>query len=49
MKTQEMSEKAKILWLKNTFGLSRAEWIRMVQGAEGNFDGFGMATDSGNQ
>jgi len=43
MKMQEVREKAKILGLKNTFGLSKAELTRMVQRAEGNFDCFGMA------
>jgi hypothetical protein len=45
MKMQEVREKAKILGLKNTFGLSKAELTRMVQRAEGNFDCFGMAMD----
>jgi hypothetical protein len=43
MKIQEIRAKAKALQLKNTFGLSKAELIRRVQKAEGNFDCFGTA------
>jgi hypothetical protein len=35
--------------LKNTFGLSKAELIRRIQKAEGNFDCFGTAKDSCDQ
>jgi hypothetical protein len=45
MKIQEVRTKAKALGLKNTFGLSKAELIRRVQKAEGNFDCFGMVMD----
>jgi hypothetical protein len=45
MKMQEVREKAKVLELKNTFGLSKAELIRRIQKAEGNFDCFGTAKD----
>ncbi len=45
MKMQEVREKAKVLGLKNTFGLSKSELIRRVQKAEGNFDCFGTAKD----
>ena len=45
MKIQEVRAKAKALGLKNTFGLSKAELIRMVQKAEGYFDFFGTAKD----
>jgi hypothetical protein len=45
MKIQEVRAKAKALGLENTFGLSKAELIRMVQKAEGNFDCFGTAKD----
>lgn len=43
MKIQEIRAKAKDLGLKNTFGLSKAELIRKIQKAEGNFDCFGTA------
>ncbi len=43
MKIQEIRAKAKALRLKNTFGLSKAELIRRIQKAEGNFDCFGTA------
>jgi hypothetical protein len=43
MKIQEIRAKAKALRLKNTFGLSKAELIRKIQKAEGNFDCFGTA------
>ena len=43
MKIQEIRAKAKVLQLKNTFGLSKAELIRRIQKAEGNFDCFGTA------
>jgi len=45
MKIQEVRTKAKTLGLKNTFGLSKAELIRRVQRAEGNFDCFGTVKD----
>ena len=45
MKMQEVRAKAKTLGLKETFGLSKAELIRRIQKAEGNFDCFGRATD----
>ncbi len=45
MKMQEVRAKAKALGLKNTFGLSKAELIRRIQKAEGNFDCFGTAKD----
>jgi hypothetical protein len=45
MKMQEVREKAKVLGLKKTFGLSKAELIRQIQMAEGNFDCFGTAKD----
>ncbi len=45
MKMQEVREKAKALGLKKTFGLSKAELIRQIQKAEGNFDCFGTAED----
>jgi hypothetical protein len=45
MKMQEVKEKAKALGLKKTFGLSKAELIRQIQRAEGNFDCFGTAKD----
>ena len=44
MKMQEVRERAKVLGIKNTFGLSKAELIRRIQKAEGNFDCFGTAT-----
>jgi hypothetical protein len=43
MKMGEVREKAKALGLKKTFGLSKAELIRRIQRAEGNFDCFGTA------
>jgi len=42
---QAVRAKAKALGLKNIFGLSRAELIRRIQKAEGNFDCFGTAID----
>ena len=45
MKMKDVRERAKALGLKNTFGLSKAELIRRIQKAEGNFDCFGTATD----
>lgn len=45
MKIQEVRAKAKVLGLKNTFGLSKAELIRRIQKAEGNFDCFGRVKD----
>jgi hypothetical protein len=43
VKIQEIRAKAKALQVKNTFGLSKAELIRRIQRAEGNFDCFGTA------
>ncbi len=45
MKIREVRAKAKALGLKNTFGLTKAELIRRIQKAEGNFDCFGTAKD----
>ncbi len=45
MKMQEIREKARTLGLRNTFGLSKAELIKRIQRAEGNFDCFGTAKD----
>jgi len=45
MKMQEVREKAKALGMEKTFGLSKAELIRKIQKAEGNFDCFGTAGD----
>jgi len=45
MKIQDVRARAKELGLKGTFGLSKAELIRRIQRAEGNFDCFGTATD----
>ena len=45
MKIQEVRARVKELGLKGTFGLSKAELIRRIQRAEGNFDCFGTATD----
>jgi hypothetical protein len=45
MKMEEIRSKAKALGLRNTFGLSKAELIRRIQRAEGNFDCFGTAKD----
>jgi hypothetical protein len=45
MKMQGVRAKAKALGLKDTFGLSKAELIRRIQRAEGNFDCFGTAKD----
>ena len=45
MKMKEVRAMAKFWGLKDTFGLSKAELIRMIQLAEGNFDCFGRATD----
>jgi len=42
---QAVRAKAKALGLKNIFGLSKAELIRRIQKAEGNFDCFGTAID----
>jgi len=42
---QEIRERAKALGLKDTFGSSKADLIRRIQHAEGNFDCFGTATD----
>jgi hypothetical protein len=39
----------KSLRLKNTFEISKAELIRGVQRAEGNFDGLGTAQESCDQ
>jgi len=49
MKMEEIRSKAKVLGLKNTFGLSKVELIRRIQKAEGNFDCFGTAKDSCDQ
>ncbi len=43
MKIQEIRARAKALRLEDTFGLSKAELIRRIQKAEGNFDCFGTA------
>jgi hypothetical protein len=43
MKMEDLRQKAKTLGLKKTFGLSKAELIRQMQRAEGNFDCFGTA------
>jgi hypothetical protein len=45
MKMEEVRTKANALGLKKTFGLSKAELIRRVQKAEGNFDCYGTAKD----
>jgi len=45
MKMREIRAMAKFWGLKDTFGLSKAELIRRIQVAEGNFDCFGTATD----
>ncbi len=45
MKMKEVRDKAKTLGLKGTFGLSKAELIRRIQKAEGNFDCFGTTAD----
>lgn len=45
MKMQEVRQKAKELGLKDTFGLTKAELIKKIQRAEGNFDCFGTAKD----
>ena len=45
MKMGEVREKAKALGLRNTFGLSKADLIRRIQKAEGNFDCFGAGKD----
>ena len=45
MKIQEIRAEAKALQLKSTFGLSKAELIRRIQKAEGNFDCFGTAKE----
>ncbi len=42
---EEVRAKAKALGLRTTFGLSKAELIRRIQRAEGNFDCFGSAKD----
>ena len=44
MKIQEVRARAKRLGMKGTFGLSKAELIRRIQRAEGNFDCFGSAS-----
>ncbi len=43
MKMEEVRAKANALGLKKTFGLTKAELIRRVQKAEGNFDCYGTA------
>lgn len=45
MKMQDIRKKAKELGIKNIFGLSKAELIKRIQRAEGNFDCFGTAKD----
>ena len=45
MKMEEVRVKANALGLKKTFGLTKAELIRRVQKAEGNFDCYGTAKD----
>lgn len=45
MKMEAVRAKAKALGLKIPFGLSKAELIRRIQRAEGNFDCFGTAKD----
>jgi hypothetical protein len=45
MKMEEVRAKANALGLKKTFGLTKAELIRRVQKAEGNFDCYGTAKD----
>lgn len=45
MKMQEIRQKAKELGLKDTFGLTKADLIKKIQRAEGNFDCFGTAKD----
>ncbi len=45
MKIQEIRVRAKSVGLRNIFGLSKAEIIRRIQRAEGNFDCFGTAKD----
>ena len=49
MKMQEVRSMAKFLGLKDTFGLSKADLIRGIQRAEGNFDCFGTAKDDCDQ
>lgn len=44
MKMQEIRAKAKALGI-NSFGKKKAELIREIQRAEGNFDCFGTARD----
>jgi len=44
MKIQEVRVRVKRLGIKGTFGLSKAELIRRIQKAEGNFECFGTAT-----
>ena len=45
MKMKEVREKAKGFGITKSFGLSKAELIRQIQRAEGNFDCFGTAKD----
>ena len=45
MKMEEVRAKANALVLRKTFGLTKAELIRRVQKAEGNFDCYGTAKD----
>jgi hypothetical protein len=44
MKMQEVRDKAKALGIKAK-NISKADLIRMIQRAEGNFDCFGKARD----
>jgi len=45
VRMEEVRARAKVLGVKNTFGLSKVELIRRIQRAEGNFDCFGTAID----
>ncbi len=44
MKIQDIRSKAKEMGI-NSFGKTKAELIRAIQKAEGNFDCYGTATD----
>jgi hypothetical protein len=44
MRVKELQKMAKELGIKTT-GLRKAEMIRVIQSAEGNFDCFGTAVD----
>ena len=48
MTVNELQKMAKELGIKTT-GLRKAEMIKAIQGAEGNFDCFGTATDNCDQ